>query len=104
MFSVLAALGSRGLAVRPKSPVGDFVEQRALHRSLSSKYQRARWALWYLADREGFEPSNGFHRYTLSRRAPSTTRPPVHGGGNILAGACPQVIWEKGRFRAQRVV
>src|SRR3954463_14220426 len=23
------------------------------------------------------EPSNGFHRYTLSRRAPSTTRPPV---------------------------
>src|SRR6185312_8751098 len=37
-----------------------------------------------LADREGFEPSNGFHRYTLSRRAPSTTRPPVRAreGGN----------------------
>src|SRR5215471_16719080 len=31
-----------------------------------------------MADREGFEPSNGFHRYTLSRRTPSTTRPPVH--------------------------
>jgi hypothetical protein len=28
MFSVLAALGSRGGAARPKSPVGDFVEQR----------------------------------------------------------------------------
>ena len=24
----------------------------------------------YLAEREGFEPSRGFHPYTLSRRAP----------------------------------
>ena len=31
-----------------------------------------------MADREGFEPSIRFHVYTLSRRAPSTTRPPVH--------------------------
>ena len=30
-----------------------------------------------VADREGFEPSIGFHLYTRSRRAPSTTRPPV---------------------------
>jgi hypothetical protein len=29
-----------------------------------------------LAVREGFEPSIGFHLYTRSRRAPSTTRPP----------------------------
>lgn len=28
-------------------------------------------------DREGFEPSKRFHVYTLSRRAPSTARPPV---------------------------
>ena len=30
-----------------------------------------------MADREGFEPSIRFHVYTRSRRAPSTTRPPV---------------------------
>ena len=30
-----------------------------------------------LADREGFEPSIEFPLYTRSRRAPSTTRPPV---------------------------
>jgi hypothetical protein len=30
-----------------------------------------------LTDREGFEPSIRFHVYTLSRRAPSTARPPV---------------------------
>ena len=42
-----------------------------------------------LADREGFEPSNGFHRYTLSRRAPSTTRPPVRGRAEIH---CPAPV------------
>ena len=31
-----------------------------------------------VADREGFEPSRRFPAYTRSRRAPSTTRPPVH--------------------------
>ena len=30
-----------------------------------------------LAEREGFEPSRRFPAYTLSRRAPSTTRPPL---------------------------
>jgi hypothetical protein len=29
----------------------------------------------FLAEREGFEPSIEFPLYTLSRRAPSTTRP-----------------------------
>ena len=45
-----------------------------------------------MADREGFEPSNGFHRYTLSRRAPSTTRPPVRIGkwGNTRPLRAPQ--------------
>src|SRR5258708_1654528 len=43
---------------------------------------------YLMADREGFEPSNGFHRYSLSRRAPSTTRPPVRTGkGEIHAPA-----------------
>jgi hypothetical protein len=30
-----------------------------------------------LAEREGFEPSRRFPAYTRSRRAPSTTRPPL---------------------------
>ena len=39
-----------------------------------------------VADREGFEPSRRFPAYTLSRRAPSTTRPPVRGGVFSPAG------------------
>ncbi len=34
----------------------------------------------WLAEREGFEPSRRFPAYTLSRRAPSTTRPPLRAG------------------------
>jgi hypothetical protein len=30
-----------------------------------------------MADREGFEPSRRVNAYTLSKRAPSATRPPV---------------------------
>lgn len=33
-----------------------------------------------MADSEGFEPSRRFPAYTLSRRAPSTTRPTVQCG------------------------
>ena len=31
-----------------------------------------------MAEREGFEPSKQFPVYTLSKRAPSATRPPLH--------------------------
>lgn len=31
-----------------------------------------------MAERAGFEPAIRFPVYTLSRRAPSTTRPPLH--------------------------
>ncbi len=34
-------------------------------------------ALFYLAERAGFEPAIAFPLYTLSRRAPSTTRTPL---------------------------
>jgi hypothetical protein len=34
-----------------------------------------------LAEREGFEPSMGFTPYSLSRGAPSATRPPLRRGG-----------------------
>src|SRR5258708_37662205 len=49
-----------------------------------------------MADREGFEPSNDFHRYTLSRRAPSTTRPPVRTRkrGDTRGRPTPQAIWK----------
>ncbi len=33
-----------------------------------------------MADTEGFEPSRPFRAYSLSRGAPSTTRPRVHAG------------------------
>ena len=31
-----------------------------------------------MAERKGFEPSRRLPAYTLSKRAPSTTRPPLH--------------------------
>ena len=37
--------------------------------------------LGLVADRQGFEPWRRSPAYTLSRRAPSTTRPPVHTRG-----------------------
>ena len=54
-----------------------------------------------MADREGFEPSNGFHRYTLSRRAPSTTRPPVLPGrvGNTRPGRPRQALQKRQHLR-----
>lgn len=48
-----------------------------------------------MADREGFEPSIEFPLYTRSRRAPSTTRPPVRplaAGGQSGAGRFPVSI------------
>ena len=35
----------------------------------------------YVADRQGFEPWRRSPAYTLSRRAPSTTRPPIRCAG-----------------------
>ena len=37
-----------------------------------------------LAEREGFEPSIRFPAYTLSKRAPSATRPPLRQGRTIV--------------------
>ena len=38
-----------------------------------------------VADREGFEPSVGFHLHTLSKRARSTTPPPVRSTSGVNA-------------------
>ena len=39
--------------------------------------KKAPSGLFYLAEREGFEPSMGINPYSLSRGAPSATRPPL---------------------------
>lgn len=39
-----------------------------------------------MADREGFEPSVRFHVHTLSKRARSTTPPPVHPSNRTGSG------------------
>ena len=46
----------------------------------------------FVAEREGFEPSRRSPAYTLSRRAPSTTRPPLQRGTETMgrrAGQAP---------------
>ena len=45
-----------------------------------------------LAEREGFEPSIELPLYTLSKRAPSTTRPSLRFEGRGVA------FWEAGEF------
>ncbi len=50
-----------------------------------------------MAEREGFEPSRRFPAYTLSRRAPSTTRPPLRSGVNTREGSvCSTPLSERG--------
>ncbi len=45
------------------------------------KHMKVRFKL--MAEREGFEPSIWFPIYTRSRRAPSTTRPPLQKSRTI---------------------
>ena len=52
---------------------GDFIlhaPSGALH---SAKQKTTRWGGFCLAEKERFELSNGFIRYTISSRAPSTS-------------------------------
>jgi hypothetical protein len=49
----------------------------------------------YLAEREGFEPSKGFlNPYSLSRGAPSATRPPL-----LILNFLPEFIEQKTGMR-----
>jgi methionyl-tRNA formyltransferase len=54
-----------------------------------------------LADREGFEPPNEFPRYALSKRAHSTTLPPVQAQARQH---CEQLAWVNGGLAAGRRV
>ena len=51
-------------------------------------------AVGLMAEREGFEPSIEFPLYTLSKRAPSTTRPSLHSGNREAFSriACPLAV------------
>lgn len=60
-------------STRETGPGANARKLRRFRRSLLHMYKVEN----LLADREGFEPSIRFPVYTLSRRAPSTTRPPV---------------------------
>src|SRR6056300_802704 len=49
----------------------------------------------YMAERQGFEPWRRSPAYTLSRRAPSTTRPPLrYGGFRLIALGISRGDWE----------
>src|SRR3990170_4846845 len=50
-------------------------------RILSQNTDSSAISVCYVAEGEGFEPSIRFPVYTLSRRAPSTTRPPLRIAG-----------------------
>ena len=58
-------------------------------------------ALAELAEREGFEPSIEFPLYTLSKRAPSATRPSLRKINN-LGGLAPKKITRFGRIAMNR--
>ena len=53
-----------------------------------------------VADRQGFEPWRRFPAYTLSRRAPSTTRPPVRGA--VCSASCARFARGWLRYFASR--
>ena len=83
----LSARNNKTRFARPKRPSCRFVDPggAAHHPSVLSlspqqiqKKPRDCGAFLYLAEREGFEPSMGFlNPYSLSRGAPSATRPPL---------------------------
>ena len=65
MKGAAAAAGTLSLATATlASPTAD-AELRRLWEALKAAFK-------------GFEPSKRFHAYSLSRGAPSTTRPPLH--------------------------
>ncbi len=56
-------------------------ENTELFKLFYIKHMKVRFKL--MAEREGFEPSIWFPIYTRSRRAPSTTRPPLQKSRTI---------------------
>src|SRR6202051_2260369 len=76
--------GEEGLLVAPLlAPAGPPLRGVIPASSLSQSADRCRQKFTYrLAERVGFEPTNTVRCYTLSRRAPSTARPPLHAAAS----------------------
>ena len=53
----------------------DFCFAKAQVQTLFARKTEPKWTLLFLAERTGFEPARTFPPYTLSKRAPSATRP-----------------------------
>src|SRR5690606_11031166 len=73
-----------GICAPPNSPSVAYsssdlgrLDPIAVVRSKAAAFRKLRLRLGILAERKGFEPLRRFPVYTLSRRAPSTTRPPL---------------------------
>src|ERR1700678_710717 len=63
----------------PPSPKRSGVISPALYTQITHlKLSCPSARIYILAERVGFEPTNTVRCYTLSRRAPSTARPPLH--------------------------
>ena len=73
-----AAGYSRRSARLPVACRTSLLIHRGFESCLSSETKKApSGAFYFLAEREGFEPSMGINPYSLSRGAPSATRPPL---------------------------
>ena len=88
IHSGLLPLALTGACLRlrvQKSPHGIFVElvaalpprSLATHPSAQIKKALLAQSFFYLAEKARFELANGVTRYSLSKRAPSATRPPL---------------------------
>src|ERR1700681_4979471 len=77
--------GEEGLLVAPLlAPAGPPLRGVIPASSLSQSADRCRQKFTYrLAERVGFEPTNTVRCYTLSRRAPSTARPPLLAAARV---------------------
>ena len=65
----------RNQAGKGSSPAKTLAANPRKHARKSGENRETVQRSGWVADREGFEPSRRFPAYTLSRRAPSTTRP-----------------------------
>src|SRR5690554_8021239 len=103
LLAVTQTLTSRGGQVkRGDRPVGHGIRRNEpsgpLREMQGPETTKPRWiaglCVHYLAVREGFEPSIRFPVYTLSRRAPSTTRTPHQIPFGVCAPSRPANLVE----------
>src|ERR1700674_1958148 len=69
-----------------------WIEKCGAERRISCAPHMHRRATKIVAEREGFEPSLEFPLNTLSKRAPSTTRPSLREGDSLSLAQPQQII------------